>query len=88
MFENLFFLVKGEYILEDQKHIGYGIGCYMDRKEMIFEDLSENCRTVSNFVEKCNMLHLSPTHLRDAVDDFLLECEEILIYRNEQKQIK
>lgn len=74
MFEKIFFLIKGEYTLENQKHIGYGIGCYMNGNEMLFEDLSVNCQNVSNFVEKCNAAHLSPIHIHDAADDFLAEC--------------
>ena len=73
MLEKKFFLIRGEYLLEGKVHIGYGVGCYMDGEELIFEDLSEDCRTTSNFVEKCNMLRLSPLHLCDAVDDFLAE---------------
>jgi hypothetical protein len=73
MFEKIFFLIEGEYTLENQNHIGYGIGCQMNGKEILFEDLSVNCQNVSDFVEKCNAAHLSPIHLRDAVDDFLME---------------
>jgi len=75
MFEKIFFLIEGEYTLENQKHIGYGIGSHMNGKEMLFEDLSVNYQNVSNFVEKCNEAHLSPIHLRDAVEDFLVNCE-------------
>ena len=75
MFEKIFFLIEGEYILENQKHIGYGIGCHMNGKEVFFEDLSVNYQNMLNFVEKCNVAHLSPIHLRDAVDDFLVDCE-------------
>ena len=73
MFEEIFFLIEGEYTLENQNHIGYGIGCHMNGKEMFFEDLSLDCLKVSNFVEKCNEAHLSPIHIRDVVDDFLME---------------
>ena len=73
MFEKIFFLIEGEYILENQKHIGYGIGCYMNGKEMLFEDLSVNYQNLSNFVEKCNTAHLSPIHLSDVVSDFIAE---------------
>ena len=74
MFEKIFFLTKGEYMLEGQVHIGYGIACRMEGEEIVFEDLSVLCRSVSNFVEKCNKLQLSPMHLRDAVEDFLMDC--------------
>ena len=77
MLENLFFLIKGEYTLENKTHIGYGIGCYMNGKEIFFEDLSVNYQNMAKFVEKCNMLYLSPIHLCDAVEDFLVNCEVV-----------
>ena len=75
MLEKIFFLIKKEYTLENQVYIGYGIGCFIDGKEMIFENLSADYRKVSNLVEICNDLSLSPVHLCDAVDDFLIDCE-------------
>lgn len=75
MFEKIFFLIEGEYTLEKQKHIGYGIGCHMNGKEIFFEDLSVNYQNVAKFIEKCNAAHLSPIHLCDSVDDFLVDCE-------------
>jgi len=75
MLEKMFFLSKGEYLLENRAYIGYGIGCCIDGNDMIFEDLSTDREKVQNLVDICNRSYLSPLHLCDVVSDFLNDHE-------------
>ena len=65
-------LIKGSYLIDGESHIGYGIS-YTENSEVSFEDLTLNPITVAKLVKLCNELDLSPIHLKDAVEDFLIE---------------
>lgn len=66
-----YFLIASTYIIEDQSHIGYGIGCRTDNTA--FEDMSTDSIAIENLINLCNKLKLSPLHLEDAVEDFLVD---------------
>lgn len=66
-----YFLIASTYIVEDQSYIGYGIGCRTDNSA--FEDISTNPIAIENLINLCNNLKLSPLHLEDVVEDFLVD---------------
>ena len=67
-----YFLITNTYIVENRSHIGYGIGCRTDNSS--FEDLSSDPIATENLINLCNKLKLSPLHLEDAVEDFLVDA--------------
>lgn len=42
-------------------------------KEIVIEDISTNKTNVEKLVRLCNELELSPIHLNDVVEDFLVD---------------
>lgn len=66
-------LIKGLYSIDGDTHIGYGIG-YNDDSSLFFEDLTTNPTLVTNLVKLCNDLNLSPIHLKDVLEDFLVDA--------------
>lgn len=73
MLDNLYFLIKGHYSDDCEKHIGYGIGCIDKGEVLAFEDVSTNYVKMAELVSLCNSLKLSPIHLSDVVSDFIAE---------------
>ena len=65
-------LIKGTYLIEGESHIGYGIG-YTENSDLSFEDLTLNPIAVAKLVKLCNELDLSPIHLKNVVEDFLIQ---------------
>ncbi len=65
-------LIKGTYLIEEEAHIGYGIG-YTENNTLSFEDLTLNPISVAKLVKLCNELDLSPIQFKDVVEDFLVE---------------
>lgn len=65
-------LIQGTYLIDGDAHIGYGIS-YTEDRALSFEDLTVNAIDIANLVNLCNELDLSPIHLRDVVEDFLIE---------------
>ena len=73
--------MKCRYILLEnsiEKRKSYGIAavCDYDDVEAVlqsFVDVSDDRRTVEEFVDRCNTHELSLSHFQDAVDDFLAE---------------
>ena len=66
-----YFLIVNTYVVEDQSHIGYGIGCCVNNSA--FEDMSTDPIAIENLINLCNKLKLSPLHLEDVVEDFLVD---------------
>lgn len=62
-------LTKGEYIVEGIKHIGYGIS--LAPSAVSFSDITVDREEAARLVDLCNILQLSPTHMKDVIDDFL-----------------
>ena len=65
-------LIEGIYLIDGESHTGYGIG-YTENCALSFEDLAFIPLTVAKLVKLCNELDLSPIHLKDVVEDFLIE---------------
>ena len=60
---------------ENNKEIStYGI-TYINKPNMVISDISINKKKVENLVELCNKNNLSPLHLMDVIDDFLVDFE-------------
>lgn len=69
-------LIQGSYSIEGESHLGYGIG-YTEGVALSFENLTVNCIPIAKLVKLCNDLDLSPIHLKDVVEDFLIESMQI-----------
>ena len=67
-----YFLIVNTYVVENQSHIGYGIGCRADNSA--FEDMSTDPIAIKNLINLCNELKLSPMHFKDVVEDFLVDA--------------
>lgn len=67
-------LTKGEYIVEGISHVGYGITLKSDVSQcaVSFSDITVDREEAARLVELCNKLQLSPIHLKDVIDDFLI----------------
>ncbi len=72
MNRDMYYLIKDTYTLEGEAHIGYGIGCSDSKRSSTFEDLTTDQNRADTLIEQCNKLHLSPIHLEDVVEDFLV----------------
>ncbi len=66
------------YRLGNDVRTSYGIAVYADADRdgtatvvSSFSDVCADRRPLDQLVEWCNLLKLSPTHLRDVIDDFL-----------------
>ena len=66
-------LIQGTYLIGGEAHIGYGIA-YTENNYLSFEDLTLDPISVAKLVKLCNELDLSPIHLKDVVEDFLIEA--------------
>ena len=71
-------VVEETYTIGDSARISYGIVAYSDAEHdgtvTIVASVRAVCsdkERISAFVETCNRLELSLTHLNDVVDDFL-----------------
>ena len=64
-------LIEGLYSIDGEIHTGYGIG-YTEDGTPSFEDLTTDPISVARLVNLCNNLDLSPIHLGDVVEDFLI----------------
>lgn len=67
-----YIVVQGVYLIDGESHTGYGIA-YTGNSTLSFEDLTRNPTTIAELVRLCNELDLSPIHLRDVVEDFLIQ---------------
>lgn len=66
-----YFLIVDTYMIEDRSHTDYGIGCRADNSA--FEDISADPIAIEDLIDICNKLKLSPLHLKDVVEDFLVD---------------
>ena len=71
-------VIEETYRLGADVRTSYGIAVYADAEHdgtatvvSSFSDVCSDRRPLDNLVEWCNLLQLSPTHLRDVIDDFL-----------------
>ena len=65
-------LIQGSYLTDEKTYIGYSIG-YTENSALSFEDLTLDPIAIAKLVKLCNELDLSPIHLKDVVEDFLIE---------------
>ena len=68
------------YELQGVCRKSYGIAVYdnTDRDKTVtvlgsIEDITSDRESLLSLVEKCNILELSPIHLKEIVEDFMLE---------------
>ena len=71
-------IIEETYRLGNNARTSYGIAVYADADRdgtttvlSSVSDVSPDRRPLERLVEWCNLLQLSPTHLRDVIDDFL-----------------
>lgn len=55
--------------IEGKTAVTFGISC----GTVSIDDVSTDRAEMVNFIDKCNRLELSPTHLFEVVEDFLNE---------------
>lgn len=65
-------LIQRTYSIDGDCHIGYGIA-HTEDSSLSFEDLTTDLIAITKLVKLCNELDLSPIHLKDVVEDFLVE---------------
>lgn len=80
MINGKYILIKNVYFIDEKEYIGYGIKYADEETNIVYEDISMNIEMVSWLVEFCNSLVLSPLHLSDVVEDFLVG----ITYYNEE----
>lgn len=73
MSRNLYFLTIGRYSVDGKEHIGYGIGCHQENRDIIIEDITLERNAMAELIDRCNALRLSMTHLYDVIEDFLVD---------------
>lgn len=62
-------MVRGCVTCEDGSFCAtYGVEC----DELTIEDVTTEEGPLANFIETLNTLKLEPTHLRDALEDFVI----------------
>lgn len=73
-------ITEETYSLNGNSRKAYGIAVYADAKEegtatilASVRDITSEREKLSELVEKCNLLELSPIHLDDVIEDFLTE---------------
>ncbi len=73
-------VVEEKHSMFGEARISYGIAVYDLPKEngsasitMYISDISNNYNEMEALVRSCNTLHLSPIHLMDVVEDFLVD---------------
>lgn len=56
------------------KYQAFGIAVYDESSHIIrqISDITTDEIAIRQLIQKCNQLRLSPLHLKDVVDDFLL----------------
>ena len=68
-----YFVMPGVVEIENEKHTTYGIGA-IHNGVLVTEirDISTNYNKIKNLVYLCNDENLSPIHLMDVVEDFIV----------------
>ena len=73
-------MIKEEHFCKGATRISYGVGAYSnydpDETATLIEsisDVSADRKSMAEFVEKCNNAELSVYHLRDVVEDFIVD---------------
>ena len=69
-------IMEEKNVLEGTIWTVYGIAVYNEENHELIasvRNVSSNKEQITLFVERCNHLQLSPIHLQDAIEDFLLQ---------------
>lgn len=69
---NPYSIVQNIHIIENESHIGYGIEYSGEDGLILLEDIACHNEELAELIRLCNTLSLSPIHLSDVVEDFLL----------------
>lgn len=69
--ETLFKLISSEIIFEGKSITVYGIETAGENKQKIYNITSDK-KLIEALVDKCNNLQLSPIHIHDICEDFLI----------------
>ena len=72
-------LIEEKYLLGANARRSYGIAVYADEKNngagvaiMSVHDVTADRKGIEKLISTCNRLELSPIHLSDVIDDFLM----------------
>ena len=73
-------ITKEIHLSQASNRVSYGIAAYSDFSEddcatvvAAVHHVTSDRQAIANLVSLCNQLELSPTHLHDVVEDFLVE---------------
>ncbi len=69
--ETLFKLISSEIIIEGKITTVYGIETIGENERKIY-NITPNKEKLEVLVDKCNKLRLSPIHIQDICEDFLV----------------
>ncbi len=68
-------LYQGQYSMEDQAHLGYGISIldtFSQKEILCIENISSSKDRMITFIKQCNDHALSPIHIYDVIEDLFL----------------
>lgn len=69
-----YILCKETYKSKRSERIAYGIAAYAEDKQTCItklQDITSDKDALSELIDLCNRLQLSPIHLQDVIEDFL-----------------
>lgn len=76
-------IVKEIYSLNENTIASYGIAAYVDSSENdslciinSVRNITCDIMSIEKLTDMCNRLELSPIHLNDVIEDFLIGCAD------------
>lgn len=68
-------IVEETYNYKEEVRVSYGIAAFADATTIIAscQDITSDKQKLQDLINLCNELDLSPIHLNDVVQDFLVE---------------
>ena len=67
-------LTEDRHTVDGKCYIFYGIAAFDEERALVaVRDVSKEKERIEQLIEACNRLALSPLHLHDVVEDFLVE---------------
>ncbi len=73
-FHHEYRLYEGQYRIEDQMYVGYGISIFdtdSGKELLCIEDITISKEKITSLIKQCNEKGLSPIHIYDVIEDFL-----------------
>lgn len=70
-------MVEERWILKENERVSYGIAVYREDPGgtavpiTVYHDITPDRNRLFELIRQCNLLHLSPLHLRNVIEDFL-----------------